>query len=118
MRRATAVAGSSDIQNSETYKRRLENRQHELHTLLRESRGTASASEADTGGWSGQPNVPQQISDALIDRCEEELVRIRRMLAAIEEGIVGVCQQCYEPITPVRLDEAPDAILCFWCVNY
>lgn len=45
----------------------------------------------------------------------EEYTRIQKALEAIENGTYGICRDCGEPISPVRLKNYPNAMRCITC---
>lgn len=107
---------SNGVPNLELYRRRLERRQRELQAFVRESGDIADAPVGDPAQLLPL-HARVQISPTFLERSHQELARVRRALAAIENGTFGVCQQCHQLIAPIRLDEAPDATLCLWCAN-
>jgi DnaK suppressor protein len=43
--------------------------------------------------------------------------RLERALAKIDEGSYGACDNCGRPITPARLEVAPESVLCIDCAR-
>jgi DnaK suppressor protein len=59
----------------------------------------------------------QQMAQASGRRRELMLQKITVALARIDSGDYGVCQSCYEPINPKRLEFDPTAVLCIQCAS-
>jgi DnaK suppressor protein len=43
--------------------------------------------------------------------------RLERALAKIEDGTYGTCDGCGRPISPARLEVAPESVLCIDCAR-
>lgn len=99
----------------DTYRRRLETRQHELLALVASAQEAQPDAEPSTAF--DQHGTAVHAPCALIARYEDALTSVRKALDAIDAGTFGVCQQCHEPISVDRLESAPDTNVCFWCSN-
>ncbi|WP_421119624.1 TraR/DksA family transcriptional regulator [Aquihabitans daechungensis] len=42
-------------------------------------------------------------------------IQLNAALERVDSGTYGICRQCYEPISPTRIDAVPAAALCIDC---
>ena len=101
-------------------RRRLEERRAELTGLIADGRRSDQPVSPDPaiGRLTRQDALQQQqMSAELARRYEQELVRVRNALQAIEDGTYGICQRCGEPIAAARLTAMPHASLCVRCAD-
>ncbi len=56
-----------------------------------------------------------QVLGALDDQIREEMSRIEKTLARIDEGVYGECEDCGQKISAKRLEALPHATRCISC---
>ena len=58
-----------------------------------------------------------EVIDALDDMELEELAKINRAIASIDQGSYGVCESCGADIKAARLKAMPYSVLCIECAS-
>jgi DnaK suppressor protein len=54
---------------------------------------------------------------ALVRQAEHHLEEIDLALRKVEERLYGLCETCYQPIAPARLEARPTARTCVSCAS-
>ena len=80
----------------------------------RPERGTAQGFGKRIGD--GTVEAISRLTDIGVGRSlEQQLVRIDRALAKLDDGTYGACDSCGQPIARARLQAMPDSTLCLTC---
>jgi DnaK suppressor protein len=114
------MASALDASSLARFRRRLEERQTQLTTLIAEGRRSDRPVSPDKaiGRLTRQDALQQQqMSAELMRRYGQELIRVQNAIRAIEGGTYGLCQRCGNPIAAARLNAMPDASLCVQCAG-
>lgn len=89
----------------------LDEVEHDLVELMRDSGDGAGDDQADVGATSAE----RRIELSLANNARDLLVQTRHAIERIEDGSYGVCESCGEPIGKARLQAFPRATLCMSC---
>jgi RNA polymerase-binding protein DksA len=101
---------------------RLDLRQESLLTSIAEERQRIDNEalpqlDADVGDQVDQAFVMTSVEmeRGLIDRYNQELLRIAAVRERLASGVFGICVDCGEPIGAARLQAQPTAVRCTDC---
>ncbi len=92
-------------------RRDLEQAEHEIVDLMRDSGDGAGDDQADAGA----KTYEREQELALADNAREMLRQNEHALERLDNGSYGVCESCGQPIGKLRLQAAPRATLCMPC---
>ena len=94
--------------------RRAENAERVEGLAARPELGSAQGFGKRIGD--GTIEAVSRLTDIGVGRTlEENLSRIDRALAKLDDGTYGRCDECGEPIAPGRLEALPESVLCVRC---
>ena len=104
---------------------RLEERLEELirtrvamHRSADGSRDAEVAHVDNHPGDRGTETHDEELSETTSIFFEEEERRIAEARRALADGTYGTCNGCSRPISPERLDAAPEAVRCLDCQRH
>lgn len=101
----------------------------DYRALLEEERSDLSAKLEELGVGAGRQNYDSNFADssqvtaergeveALVGKLREALSEVERALEKVEEGNYGKCDDCGQPIDPLRLEAKPAAPYCINCAS-
>ena len=91
--------------------------QEREHTLLKLTRlQDVLKSEIDPEIDEGDFELEEhEMALTLIRRLERQLASIDSALQQVWQGSYGICERCWQPIDPARLEAVPEATLCLKC---
>ena len=93
----------------------LKQRQVELQSRLASIQSDLKSSHSRDWDDQAQERENDEVLVALQRESEEQLARIDRALARIDQGTYGICTACGESIDEARLGAIPDATECINC---
>lgn len=93
----------------------LKQRQVELQSRLASIQSDLKSSHSRDWDDQAQERENDEVLVALQRESEEQLARIDRALARIDQGTYGSCTACGESIDEARLGAIPDATECINC---
>jgi DnaK suppressor protein len=80
-------------------------------SLLKELRGQTSGDVVDAALDSAQDEISSQLAEVE----SRELSNIENALEQMRNGNYGICEGCDEPISLIRLQALPYAVMCIEC---
>lgn len=80
-------------------------------SLLKELRGQTSGDVVDAALDSAQDEISSQLAEVE----SRELANIENALEQMRNGNYGICEGCDEPISLIRLQALPYAVMCIEC---
>jgi RNA polymerase-binding transcription factor DksA len=101
----------------------------DYRALLDEERRELEAKLEELGVGSGRLNYDSNFADssqvtaergeveALAGKLQEALEEVQHALAKVADGTYGDCEDCGQPIDPVRLEAKPAAPYCINCAS-
>lgn len=89
----------------------LDEVEHDLVELMRDSGDGAGDDQADVGATSAE----RRIEASLASNARDLLQQTQRALERIDDGTYGRCESCSQPIGKARLQAFPRATLCMTC---
>ncbi len=101
----------------------------DYRSLLEEERSDLSAKLEELGVGVGRLDYDSNFADssqvtaergeveALAGKLREALTEVERALQKLEEGSYGKCDDCGQPIDPLRLEAKPAAPYCINCAS-
>ena len=92
----------------------IKNIAHDASTSPREASGDLSAYTVHMADMAAD-TYERELSMNIVSSEQEILYQIDDALKRLDDGSIGVCQQCNEPIAMSRLKAVPYASLCIEC---
>ncbi len=101
----------------------------DYRALLEEERGDLIAKLEELGVGVGRLNYDSNFADssqvtaergeveALAGKLRETLQEVEEALRKLENGTYGTCEDCGQPIDPLRLEAKPAAPYCINCAS-
>jgi RNA polymerase-binding transcription factor len=100
------------------YRALLEEERDELLAKLEElGMGTGRLDYDSNFADSSQVTAERGEVEALAGKLRETLGEVERALSKLENGAYGKCEDCGQPIDPLRLEAKPAAPYCINCAS-
>lgn len=92
----------------------LKEAKEEIGRHLKDERKILVETALDDGDWS-VIDLAEDVDMAILERHKDSLNKIDESLINLEEGTYGICEDCGNEISEVRLKALPFAIYCLDC---
>jgi len=100
------------------YRALLEEEREELQAKLEElGVGVGRLNYDSNFADSSQVTAERGEAEALTGKLQETLDEVKSALEKLESGTYGTCEDCGQPIDPVRLEAKPAAPYCINCAS-